>query len=243
VQWKFNALGTVGLRLGGACAAYYWTGWLAWSAAGFTALYAEYHLRVPAPPANYLIEAVLGILLPYCALVLGDHVSLESYMQVWFDLRRPGCAPQMLDVSAVERIRADLGSNVLLRWFRPPVSKELSTQLVTTALWYKAMALHPSRGFWARYGEWVVDVMVVHIAVLGIVAVAYLWLVAEAGKLDWLLHVALLGMCLPLMVTGYSVIRFAARRQAILDYFRTWRLDADEFEQASAKPAAPVSPR
>jgi hypothetical protein len=234
VQLKFNALSTLGLRFGGACAAYYWTGWLAWCAAGLTVLYAEYHLRVPEPPGGYIVETALGLLIPYFALALGDHVSIESYMRVWFDLQRPGCAPQMLDQSAVDRIREELRANVLLRWFRPPVSKDLGAQLVTTALWYKAMALHPSLGFWARYGEWVIDVLVALISIAGLAGIAWLWLSAEIGKLDWLLHVALLGLCPPLVVIGYSVIRFAARRQAILDYFRTWRLDADEYEQASA---------
>lgn len=239
MQLKFNALGTVGLRLSGACAAYYWIGWIAWCAAGLTAIYAEYCLRVPEPPAGYIIETALGILIPYFALMIGDHFSIETYMQVWFDLQRPGCAPQMLDSSAVDRIREELRGNVLLRWFRPPASKELGAQLATTALWYKAMALHPSRGFWARYGEWVADVLVAIVTLAGLGSTAYFWLNAGVGMLDWLLHVSLLAMCLPLAVIGYSVIRFAARRQAILDYFRTWRLDADEFEQASANPAAP----
>jgi hypothetical protein len=234
VQLKFNALNTLGLRFGGACAAYYWIGWVAWCAAGITTLYAEYHLRVPQPPAGYIVETTLGLLIPYLALMLGDHVSLESYMQVWFDLRRPGCAPQMLDASAVDRIREELRSHMLLRWFRPPASKKLGAQLVTTALWYKAMSLHPSRGFWARYSEWMIDVLVVILALTGLATIAWLWLFSGVGQLDWLLHVALLGTCLPLLVIGYSVIRFAARRQAILDYFRTWRLDANEFEQATA---------
>jgi hypothetical protein len=231
---KFNALGTLGLKLGGACAAYHWIGWLAWCAAGITALYAEYHLRVLEPPAGYMVETALGILIPYLALVLSDHVSIESYMQVWFDLRRPGWAPQMLDLSAIDRIREELGGNVILRWFRPPASQDLGGQLVTTALWYKAMALPPSAGFRARYGEWVTDAVVAQAAVLGLAAMAYVWLTAAASQLDWLLPVALLSLCLPLMVIGHSVIRFAARRQAILDYFRTWRIDADEYEQASA---------
>lgn len=240
MQLKFNARSNAGLRLSGACAAYYWIGWLAWTAAGITALIAEYHLRVPEPPAGYLVETALGILIPFLALVFGDHVSLATYMRVWFDLQKPGLAPQMLDSSAVDRMREELRGNVLLRWFRPPASKELGAQLATTALWYKAMALHPSHGFWARYHEWVIDVLVAYAAMGGLATIAYLWLSAGVGELDWLLHLALLGMCLPLVVIGYSVIRFAGRRQAILDYFRTWRLDADEYEQAAAIPTAPV---
>ncbi len=116
---------------------------------------------------------------------------------------------------------------MLLRWFAPPVTPRYQAQLLTTALWYKAVALHPSRGFWARYGEWLLDVLGGYGTLLAWIAVAYLWLNATGSELDWLLHCALLLLCLPLALLGLSVIRFAARRQALLDYFRTWRLDAD----------------
>lgn len=228
MQGKINALGTVGLRLSNACAPYHWIGWVAWCAAGLTALYAEYCLRVPDPPGGYLFEAALGILWPFIALVLADDLSLAHYQQPWIDLSRPGTAPRMLDASAVDNIRDELRSHPILRWFAPPESREISAQLLTTALWYKAVALHPSHGFRARYGEWLLDALGGYGTLLSIIAVGYLWLNTTEGRLDWLLHAALLLLCLPLAVLGHSVIRFAARRQAILDYFRTWRLDSLE---------------
>jgi hypothetical protein len=228
VRGKINELGTVGLRLGTACAGYFWAGWVAWSAAGITALYAEYHLRAPQPPTGYLLESTLGILLPFLALGLADNFSLESYLQVWRDLQRHGSAPRMLDSSAIEHIRAELRTHPALRWFAPPESKSIEAQLMTTALWYKAVALPPAAGFKARYGEWLLDTLGGYGALLCFIAVGYLWLNTRQGECDLLWHLALLGLCLPLTVLGRSVIRFAARRQAILDYFRTWRLDSME---------------
>jgi hypothetical protein len=231
VRWKINELGMVGLRLSGACAAHFWIGWLAWLIAGWAVLYAEYNLRAANQVAGYVIEAMGAMLVPFFALALADHTSLTAYQRVWFDLQRPGWAPQMLDISAAERIREDLRFNPLLRWFRPPLSKLIGAQVMTITLWYTAVALHPSRGFWARYGEWVTDVLGGYTLLACTATAALFWLNGAGEALPWLLYVIILGAGTALGVLGYSVIRFSSRRQAVLDYFRNWRIDTCQTQQ------------
>lgn len=228
MRWKFNALAMVGLRLDGACAAHFWVGWLAWCVAGLSALYAEFHLRVHDPPVGYLFEAGMGLLLPFAALQYADHVSLMAYQRVWFDLTRPGLAPAMLEINVADRIRAELAGNLLLRWFRPPKTTSLPAQMMTIALWYTAVALHPSRGFFARYGEWVVDVLGGYCLLAGVGCCMLFWAAGAGAALPWLPHVLELAASIALAILGYSAIRFGSRRQAVLDYFRDWRIESLE---------------
>jgi hypothetical protein len=233
VRVKFNALGTTGLRLAGSCALSYWAGWVAWVTAGALMLLGEFHLRVPDPPGFYYFEAAAGILLPFFALALADHYSVTHYHQVWTDLLRPGRAPLMLDSGAVDRLREELRGNLLLRWFAPPASKHIGGHLLTVSLWYRAVALPQSAGFWQRYGEWLADVVCGYFLMLLAVGGGAVWLFASSEGQDWLLCASMLCAGVGLAVLGYSAVRFAARRQAILDYFRTWLLDKAKTQRES----------
>jgi hypothetical protein len=213
---KINPLAFAGIRFGRECAWYYWLGLAAWVAAVFCAVYAEYNLRVPNPPGGYLVEAFAAFLAPFIALMLADNTALKIYSQVALDLHDRNWAPQLIDSSSVDLIRQELKRHVLLRFIVPPVSHGLREQLLTAALWYPAVVLPPSQPWRKRYGEWLADVLGGYLLALCSWSVVYIWNDLRA------LPIAMLLTGAALAVLGYSSIRLAARRQAILDFFNAW---------------------
>jgi len=225
---KFNPLATLGLRFSRECSAYFWAGWAAWSTAGIGTAAAVFFLRVSEPPAFYGWEALAGLLAPFVALYLADHVSLSGYERVSQDLRERALAPLLLDIQAVEQLRREMGGNLLLRWLRPPLSKSVREQLMTAALWYPALVLHAGHAWQRRYGEWVADVLCGYLPLFAGWIIGALFPGAHGQAL------AVLITCLGLITLGLSSIRLGARRQAILDYFRAWLTTAEERARGEA---------
>lgn len=205
-----------GMSLGRDCAFYFWSGWVAWVVAALGLVYVEFTLRAPDHMTFYLVEAWLVFLSPFVALYLADQLCLTTYQSVWRDLQQKSLGHRVIEREAVDRLRDELQRNLLLCWFRPPSSDDSRAQLMTVSLWYRALTLPASAGWFRRYGEWVADIWLGYIPFLGGWA---LWFLAPTEH-GFLLALAITSLAL--VTLGLSAIRLAARRQAVLDYFSAW---------------------
>ncbi|HES58452.1 MAG TPA: hypothetical protein ENO21_03380 [Firmicutes bacterium] len=218
-----------GMSLGRECAFYFWSGWLGWVVAAFGLIYVELTLRAPDHLAFYMVEAWLAVLAPFFALYFADSLSLTTYQAVWHDLHRRELGHRVIDREAVDRLREELRSNPLLRWFRPPPSEDSRAQLLTVSLWYRALILPPAAPWRARYGEWVADVC------LGYLPFFTGWLLWFLVPAAWGFLLAVAVTSLSLVVLGLSAVRLAARRQAVLDYFAAWLQQGDPAASAETE--------
>lgn len=223
---RFNLRSAGGMHLSRECGFYFWFGWLAWVLAIGGAMFGEYTWRVPDPPAAYLVEAVIGMTGWLSALWLADTQMVSVYRATWEQLRRRFMAPVIVEPQVVDQIRRELAGDPLLKWFRPPQSNDLRSQLLTAALWWQAVTAPEGTGYLRRYGEWLVDAGLGYLPLgLGVVVLA-LW-----PSWRGVGTAALLG-ALGMATLGYSLIRLAARRQVMVDYFATWRGDLEEKPQS-----------
>jgi hypothetical protein len=227
---RINLRAVAGMMLSRECRLYYWTGWVAWVIGGWALVYAEYTFRVSLPPAFYMVEAWLAMLMPFLAMVVADWLAIRIYQAVWFEFNRRALGAVALESMAVDRIREELRKNVLLRFLRPPASRSIGDQLLTAALWYRALTMPEDSPWWQRYGEWAVDVLLGYIPLLIAVVLLIGWLSGLTGERYGLALAAIPGG-LSMLVLGYSALRFASRRQAIIDYFQAWRQQREEAGQ------------
>ena len=219
---RFNIRSAVGMHFSGECRFYFWCGWLAWMLAIAGAAFGEYVWRVPDPPAPYLIEAIVMMTSWLSALYLADTKVVAIYQSTWQQLRQRFMAPVVIEPQVVDQIREELSVDPLLKWFKPPKSGCLRGQLLTAALWWQAVCAPEGTPRLKRYGEWFIDVLLGYLP-LGLgVAVLIAWPVWRGVG-----SAALLGS-IGMVTLGYSAIRLSARRQALLDYFSTWREDLRE---------------
>jgi hypothetical protein len=213
--WSINLRSAAGMHLSHECRFYFWVGWIAWVLAVWAALFGEYVWRVPDPPAFYLVEAGGAMLSWLIALALADWQVVTIYQATWHLLQHRTLAPVALNAEVVERIRNELATDPLLRWFRPPKTSGIRAQLMTVALWFQAVAAPEGSPRWRRYSEWLIDGAFGYLPIVAACVVIAVW-----PKWRGMGTAALLG-AIGMAVLGYSLIRLAARRQAILDFFTT----------------------
>ena len=209
-----------GMSFSRRCGVYHWSGWVALTAAVWALLFGEYVLRVSFPPGFYLVEGFLALLGPFVALFIADSYAISNYHNTYREVQRLNLAERILDSAAIDDVRRELSRHLLLRGFRPPPSRDVAAQLFSAALWYRAVITPSGTPFFTRYGEWMADLLLGYLPLLlmGLVAAAYL----ETGA-RWQLGLVGLLASLALGMLALSLMRFAARRQAILDYFAAWR--------------------
>ncbi len=205
-----------GIRLSRECAVYFWLGWLAWVLAVIGASFGEYALRVPDPPGMYMFEAGAAMLSPFAGLFSADWLAIAVYRRTYLQLHDHLLGPLLLDQQLTERIRRELRGDPLLRWFRPHRHHSIRAQLLMAPLWWPVINAPEGSSRWQRYGEWIIDVL---LGYLPIAVVAPLALYFDSWSMLGLM--ALIG-AIGMATLGYSSIRLAARRQAILDFFNTW---------------------
>ena len=216
-----NPIAAAGMRFAGACRFLFWTGWLAWTLAAVGVLYGEFVLRSPDPLNGYFFEA-LGCMVGWLiALYLADNLAMRVYRRSWRRLMQGALAPVALEQQVVERIRAELATDPLLRWFKPPRSRDVAGQLMTAALWWQAYEAPEGSGRWQRYGEWFIDALAGYLPLAAGVLTLVLWPTWKGSG-----AAAFLVGC-GLATLGWSAIRLAARRQAIVDYFTAWRMESE----------------
>ena len=149
-------------------------------------------------------------------LAAADYTAISLYQSAWFAIHRRGLAPVLLDQGAIERIRRELRAVPLLVWLRPPASRSVRAQLLGAALWFNAVTLPEGAPWLKRYGEWLVDALCGYLLSAGA-------LIAALLNPSWRgLGIAALAFAAGQAALGYSAIRLAARRQAILDFFSAW---------------------
>ena len=204
------------MRLAGNSRFFFFVGWVAWWLAGWGLVYGEYLLRAKVWLTPYGVEAWLAMLAPLAAFGLADLLVMRLYERIWFTFTREALGPVVVEREAVDRLREELRRHPLLRWATPPESRSLGAQLMTAALWLPALSLPEGSAPIRRYGEWLLDGLHLCVLVLGVV-VAIEW-PNRAG-----LGFSLIVLSTGLIGLGYSLVRLAARRQAILDYFSAWR--------------------
>lgn len=225
-QPRLNLRAAGGMQLSRDCSFYFWTGWLAWVLAIAGAVFGEYVWRVPDPPRPYLIEAIVGMTSWLSALWLADTAMMRIYLATYRQLRRRFMVPMVIEPQVIAQIRDELARDPLLKWFKPPRSGDLRSQLLTAALWWQAVTAPEGTSYARRYGEWLVDVLLGYLPLgLGVIVVATWPSWRGVGT------AALLGG-LGMATLGFSLIRLAARRQVMVDYFATWQGDLDERPQS-----------
>jgi hypothetical protein len=204
------------MRLAANSRFFFFVGWVAWWAASWALIYAAYTLRARDWLTPYGVEAWLAMVAPLAVFAAADHLVMKLYERIWFAFTSQSLGPVVLEREAVDRLRADLRRNLLLRWAAPPVSRSMGAQLMTAALWLPAIAAPDDTPPLVRYREWIFDsVSFLFLGAGGLLAV--LWPTREG------IAIALAVLSAGLGVLGFSLIRLAARRQAILDYFNAWR--------------------
>ena len=87
-------------------------------------------------------------------------------------------------------------------------------------LWWPAVIAPEGSLWWHRYGEWTLDVTSGYCLLFA----APLLLAVFPSRHG--LAIAALLFAVSMARLGYSAIRLAGRRQAILDYFNAWRTDS-----------------
>jgi len=210
------------MHLSHDCGFFFWTGWLAWALAIAGAAFGEYVWRVPDPPAAYMLEAIIGMTCWLSAMWLADTLMVNLYRATWEQLRQRFMAPVVIEPQIIDQIRDELARDPLLKWFKPPKSNDLRSQLLTAALWWQAVTVPEGTSYRRRYSEWLVDALLGYLPLgLGVAVLATWPSWRGVGT------AALLGS-LGMAVLGYSLIRLAARRQVMVDYFSTWRGDLAE---------------
>jgi hypothetical protein len=213
------------VTLSGDCRFYFFIGWLGWLAAGWLLLFAEYGLRRPEWLSTYTVEAWLAMVVPVAAIAGADWLLMRQYEHLWFRFNRESLGPLVLERGSVERLRADLRRSLLLRWAMPPANPSVRLQLFIAAMWLPALVAPDGTPWNRRYREWLLDMLAG--TVLGVAVV-----LGITGTAGWALPLAALLGGLALLALGFSLIRLAARRQAILDYFTAWRDLRPEAEAA-----------
>jgi hypothetical protein len=207
-----------GLALSRECTFWFWLSYGALLLAVYGLLLAELLWRLPDLIGFYLIEGLLAICAPLLVLMLCDRITLETYGSVWYDLRDRGRALLLLDPQSVETIRRELRWHPLLLWLRPPASADIRSQLLTAALWYRAIMAPEGTGSLRRYGEqlgWSFAYALLLLTGAGGL------LIASGASADWLalLHGLACPAGLVFGLFAYQQLIILARRQAILDYF------------------------
>jgi hypothetical protein len=213
-----------GMHYARRAGANHWAGWLALLAGSWSLLFGEYHMRTSGPMGFYLVEGWLALCMPFFAMYIADSIAVNLYHSTYREVQRMNLAERVLDQVAIEDIRSELAGNLLLRAFRPPRSLHIAAQLYSAALWYRAIVRPAGAGFWQRYSEQATDMLLGYIPLFLAAFVAVSWM--ESGA-RWQMALTALLAGLSLVVLGLSLLRFAARRQAILDYFAAWRTEAE----------------
>jgi len=208
-----------GMHLSRECDFYFWAGWLAWVLAISGLAFGEYVWRVPDPPAAYMIEGVIAMTSWLISLWLADDRMIAIYRATGYELRQRFMVPVVIEPQVVDQLRRELARDPLLKWFRPPRSGDLRSQLLTAALWWQAVTAPEGTGYLRRYGEWLIDALLGYLPLVLAVVLLLTW-----PSWRGVGTAALLGS-VGMAILGYSLIRLAARRQAVLDYFSTWRGD------------------
>jgi len=83
-------------------------------------------------------------------------------------------------------------------------------------LWWPVLSAPEGSSHWQRYGEWIIDVLLGYLPIAVVAPLALYF-----GSWSMLGLLALIG-AIGMVTLGYSSIRLAARRQAILDFFNAW---------------------
>jgi hypothetical protein len=206
-----------GLALSRECTFWFWLAYFALLLAVFGLIATEVLWRLPDLTGFYFIEAVLVLCAPLGVLFVCDRLTLETYSATWFDLRDRGRALLLLERDSVETIRRELRWNPVLMWLRPPASRDVASQLMTAALWYRAIMAPEGAGAWRRYSEpngWARGFGLR----LGLTA-GLMSLVNGAAASQWPLLLAAVPGGLMFGLFGIQQLTILARRQAILDYF------------------------
>ncbi|MDQ3023278.1 MAG: hypothetical protein M3R04_02655 [bacterium] len=204
------------MRLSGSSRFYFFVAWIAWWVAAWSLIYAEYLLRSRDMLTQFAVEAWFTMVAPLAVFAIADQLVMRIYERVWFDFTERSLGPLVLEREAVDRLRSSLRRNLLLRWAAPPESRSIGAQLMTAALWLPALSAPDDTPTLKRYREWLIDSACW--GLLGCAAVvAFIW-PSRGG-----FAAALIVLATGLIVLGYSLVRLAARRQAILDYFSAWR--------------------
>jgi len=236
----FNLRSAGGMHLSRECGLWFWVAWLALTAGLIGALFGEFLLRVPDGIGFYFVEALLGLIAPLGMLIYADQVTIDTYQRTGADLRHRAVAVLLLNRDSVELIRHELRFNLLLTWLKPPRSADVRSQLMTAALWYRALTAPEGAPWWQRYGE---NMLSTAGAAAALLFSPVLWLLGLEAAGGWMTEErvtagALLIGCLGLLALGHGLLKSTARRQAIVDFFTTWRVT----EEPSHEPAKTDTP-
>lgn len=199
---------------------YFFIGWVAWLFAAWALIGAELLLRQIGLTDPYRLEAYCAMLAPIAVIALADRLSIRHYSATWRLLSGP-LGTLIVDGGAIDELRADLRHTPFLHWAAPPERRSSSQQLLAATLWLPALITPAGGHWWPRFGEWLVDGLALFClppaAAVCFIAFGFRSGGAAAG---------LLLVSLALGALGYSLVRFAGRRQAVADYFRAWQLEA-----------------
>ncbi len=225
-ELKFGINTVTGMQLSRVARGWYWTAWTALTAAQLALLFAEVLLRLPDGIGNYSVEAALGLLAPFLALFLADHLTVEHYLETWRLLKDAAHAGIVLEPKHIERVRFELRHHWLLRWVRPAKTPTIGAQLFAAALWWQAVVAPEGTPWLKRYWEplgMALGLIIAAVVPLVVFAAAtQLAVELTAPLLAAFLACAALGLGL----LGLSLLRTTARWQAIVDYFAAWRDDS-----------------
>lgn len=212
-----------GMHLSRAVRGWYWISWLALLVALYTAILLELMLRVPDTIGWYPIEAALVLGGPLLCLYLADRLTINHYLHIWHLLRDRAHAQLLLEPGHVDRVRAELRFNPLLRWLRPPRAGELGSQLFAAALWWQAVTAPEGTQWLRRYGEPLAMALGLLAGVLVPLLCALAAVVLEVLPARPALILAMGCGALGLATLAVSLLRTTARWQAIADYFAAFR--------------------
>jgi hypothetical protein len=208
-----------GMHLSRVARGWYWTAWTALLAAQLALLFAEVLLRLPDGIGNYPIEAALGMLAPFLALFLADHLTVEHYLETWRLLKDAAHASIVLEPKHIERVRYELRHHWLLRWVRPAKTPTIGAQLFAAALWWQAVVAPEGTPWLKRYWE---PLGMACGGLIGALVPAVIFFAAtglEVFLTNTVFAIALACAALGLGLLSLSLLRTTARWQAIVDYF------------------------
>lgn len=201
---------------------YFFIGWTAWLFAAWSLIGAELLLRRVGITDPYRIEAYCALLAPIAVIGLADLYSMRHYSATWRLLGGP-LGTLIVDGGAIDELRADLRRIPFLNWAAPPERRSSAQQLLAASLWLPALVTPSGGHWWPRFGEWLVDA----VALLCLPPAAAVCLITlDSGWAGAVAALALVGLTLGAL--GYSLVRFAGRRQAVADYFKAWQLEAGQ---------------
>jgi hypothetical protein len=193
----------------------FFCGWFAWWLACWFLIAAEYFLRAQQWLTPYGIEAWLAMVTPLAVFAAADQLVMLHYERTWEAFTTKALCPMVLEKENLDRLRHDLRRSILLRWFAPRQSRTLRGQLTTAADWLPALT-SPQHSMLVRYRETVLGLV---LFLLLLVCFLMAWLSPSRSGVT----LAVIPCAISLIGFGYQMVKIAARRQAVFDYFSAWR--------------------